>query len=175
MLKSRLTLVQINALDQAAFVEHLSFVFEGPPWIVEQAWAARPFASLDDLHQALCQVLNNASETQQVNLIQAHPDLVGKAALAGTLTAESTSEQAAAGLDRLSAAEIAAFNQYNQAYQQRFGFPFVICARENKKDTILAGFAARLTHTRQQEIATALREIAKIARFRLLDRIVPTA
>ena len=90
-------------------------------------------------------------------LIQAHPDLVGRAALAGTLTPESTSEQAAAGLDRLTQAEIADFQSIStRQYQARFGFPFVICARENKKASILAGFAARLQHTREQEIENAL-------------------
>ncbi len=166
-----LTLTLINALDRAAFVAQLGFVFEGPPWIVEQAWAARPFGSLDQLHQALCQVLDAAGEEQQIALIRAHPDLVGRAALAGTLTPESTGEQAAAGLGSLSAAEIAEFNRSNQAYRERFGFPFVICARENKKASILAGFAARLANQRSAEIQTALQEIAKIARLRLLDGV----
>ncbi len=108
---------------------------------------------------------------QQVALIQAHPDLVGRAALAGTLTPASTNEQASAGLDRLSAEEIAAFARYNQAYRERFGFPFVICARENKKESILVGFATRLQHSRDQEIGIALGEIAKICWLRLQDTI----
>jgi OHCU decarboxylase len=166
-----LTFSQLNSLDHAAFVEQLGFVFEGPPWIVAQAWAARPFSSHDQLHQALCQVMYAAAESQQIALIRAHPDLVGRAALAGTLTPESTGEQAAAGLGGLSADEIATFNRLNQAYRERFEFPFVICARENKKASILAGFAARLANTRSAEIETALHEIAKIARLRLLDRI----
>ncbi len=164
-----LTLTQLNALDHATFVAQLGFVFEGPPWIVERAWAARPFSSRDQLHQALVAVLDAAAEEEQIALIRAHPDLVGRAALAGTLTPESTGEQAAAGLGSLSAEEIAAFNQSNHAYRERFGFPFVICARENKKASILAGFAARLANSRSAEIQTALQEIAKIARLRLGD------
>ncbi len=166
------TLQTINQFDQQHFVEALSSLFEGPPWMVEQAWQARPFQGQTQLHQALCEVMYKAPVAQQVALIQAHPDLVGRAALAGTLTPASSSEQAAAGLDRLSAEEISTFTQYNQRYQECFGFPFVICARENKKESILAGFATRMDNTREQEIETALGEIAKICWFRLQDLLV---
>jgi OHCU decarboxylase len=112
-----------------------------------------------------------APEDEQVALLRAHPDLVGRAARAGTLSPASTGEQAAAGLDRLSPEEIATFDRLNQEYQARFGFPFVICARENKHDSILAGFAARLPHTRAQEVRIALGEVAKIGALRLRDLI----
>src|SRR5947209_8623080 len=147
----QLTLEEINRLDQESFVRVLGSLFEGSPWIVRQAWHARPFTSLTQLYEALCQVMYHAPHEQQVALIQAHPDLVGQAALAGTLTPESTSEQASAGLDRLSSEEIATFTRLNQAYHDRFGFPFVICVHENKKESILAGFAARLQNSRQRE------------------------
>ena len=166
-----LTLQEINTFKRERFVAALASLFEGPPWIVEQAWQGRPFSSLADLHRALCEVMMQAPAEQQVALIQAHPDLVGRASLAGTLTPASTSEQAAARLDRLSAEEIAAFTRYNQAYRERFGFPFVICARENKKESILAGFATRLQHSRDQEIKLALGEIARICWLRLQDTI----
>ncbi len=149
----------------------LGSLFEGPPWIVARAWHARPFTSPEHLHQVLCEVMYNAPVEQQVVLISVHPDLVGRAALAGTLGRESTSEQASAGLDRLSPEEIAIFTRLNQAYRDRFGFPFVICARENKKDSILAGFNARLRNSRDHEIETALGEVAKICYFRLRDLI----
>lgn len=168
---AQLTLSQVNALDQQAFVTALGRLFEGPPWIVEAAWHARPFVSLDDLHTKLCAVMYAAPGERQVELLRAHPDLVGRAALAGTLTPASTAEQAAAGLDHLTPDEIAAFARLNAEYQQRFGFPFVICARENKKDSILAGFVARMGNTREREIATALAEVAKICRLRLLDTV----
>jgi 2-oxo-4-hydroxy-4-carboxy-5-ureidoimidazoline decarboxylase len=108
---------------------------------------------------------------QQVALIQVHPDLVGRAALTGSLTPESTSEQASACLNRLSPEEIGTFTQLNSAYRERFGFPFVICARENKKESILAGFATRLHNSRDREIETALGEIAKICSYRLRDTV----
>jgi 2-oxo-4-hydroxy-4-carboxy-5-ureidoimidazoline decarboxylase len=171
MTAQQVTLHEINALDQDDFVKKLSVLFEGPPWIVAQAWHARPFTSLEHLHQALCAVMYNEPVEQQVALLQAHPDLVGRAALAGTLTPTSTSEQAAAGLDRLSPEEIAAFSRLNQAYRDHFGFPFVICARENKKASILAGFGTRLHNSREQEIEIALGEVAKICWLRLCDLV----
>jgi 2-oxo-4-hydroxy-4-carboxy-5-ureidoimidazoline decarboxylase len=165
------TLHDINAFDQEEFVATFGFLFEGSPWIAAEAWRARPFRSLEQLHQALRAVMYDASEEQKIALIRAHPDLVGRAALAGTLTPESSREQAAAGLDRLSPDEIATFTRLNRAYRDKFDFPFVICARENKKESILQGFARRLEHTRPEEIEIALGEIAKIAHFRLRDAV----
>jgi OHCU decarboxylase len=167
----QLTVAQLNGLDQPSFVAALSGLFEGSPWIVAQAWSDRPFAGLEDLYTALCNVMYGASQEQQIALLRAHPDLVGRAALAGTLSPASSAEQAAAGLDSLSPNEIAEFTRLNAQYQARFGFPFVICARENKRDSILAGFAARLANTRDDEIPVALAEVAKICRLRLLDAV----
>src|SRR5437764_4674352 len=145
-----MTIDESNDLDQEAFVGARGALVEGSPWIVAEACRRRPFDSIAHLHSALCAVMHNASTERQVALIRAHPDLVGKAALMGTLTPESTREQAAAGLGRLSAEEIATFTRLNQAYRDKFGFPFVICARENKKESILAGFQARLGNDRDQ-------------------------
>ncbi len=168
---ARVALDQLNSLPHDAFVSRLSGIFEGPPWIVDQAWRDRPFQSLDALHAALCATMYGAARERQIALIRAHPDLVGRAALAGTLSSASTAEQAAAGLERLSPAEIATFTRLNAEYHAKFGFPFVICARDNKKESILAGFASRLANDRETEISTALAEIAKICRLRLLDTV----
>jgi 2-oxo-4-hydroxy-4-carboxy-5-ureidoimidazoline decarboxylase len=170
----QITLAEINTLDQAAFIAALASLFEGPPWIVTQAWSKRPFVSRAHLYQVLCETMYHAPVDQQVALLQAHPDLVGRTALAGTLSPESTGEQAAAGLNRLSPEEIATFTRLNAEYRAGFGFPFVICARKNKKESILTGFATRLQHTRDQEINIALAEVAKICAFRLQD-LVPSA
>ena len=121
------------------------------------------------MHEALCEMVRQADEQRQVGLIQGHPDLVGRAALAGTLTAASNSEQASAGLNQLTQEEIATFQKFNQAYRERFGFPFVICARLNKKEAILNAFPIRLRHSREEEIRAALEEIYKIAYLRLKD------
>src|SRR5260370_35500702 len=163
MTAQQLTLQEINALDQDDFVKKLSVLFEGPPWIVAQAWHARPFRSLEHLHQGLCAVMYNAPVEQQVELLQAHPDLVGRAALAGTLTPASTNEQAAAGLDRLSPEEIATFSRSTHAYRDRFGFPFVICPSDNKQDSILPGFDARFPNSRDQATKIALDEASQIS------------
>ncbi len=167
----KFTLSEVNRWDLEGFVRVLGPVFEHSPWIAESAWSRRPFASLDELHGALCATVAASSEQQKLALICAHPDLVGRAALAGTLTSASTNEQASAGLNRLSPEEISAFQTFNAAYRDKFGFPFVICARLNKKEAILAGFRQRMNHSSSEEMQAALIEIGKIARFRLLDLI----
>jgi 2-oxo-4-hydroxy-4-carboxy-5-ureidoimidazoline decarboxylase len=162
---------QLNALTEDGFVHLIGPAFEHSPWIAKAAWRHRPFGSMEELHAALCRAVRDASDNQKLELIRAHPDLVGRAALAGALTRESEREQASAGLNKLTADEIALFQKYNAAYREKFGFPFVICARLNKKEAILAGFEKRLHHSREQEITTALEEIFKIAELRLRDLI----
>jgi 2-oxo-4-hydroxy-4-carboxy-5-ureidoimidazoline decarboxylase len=166
-----LAIEQINNLGRDEFMSTFGTIFEGSPWIAAGAWDARPFANVEQLHEAMCRVMYDAPFEQKLALIRAHPDLVGEAALAGTLSRESTREQSSAGLDSLSPEEIAMFTRLNKAYRDKFGFPFVICAGENKKDSILAGFDARLNNSREEEIDTALHEIAKITRLRLIERI----
>jgi 2-oxo-4-hydroxy-4-carboxy-5-ureidoimidazoline decarboxylase len=166
-----ITLAEVNDLSRAQFVAALGPLFEGSPWIAELTFPTRPFATIDRLHQALCATMYAAAIERQVALIQAHPDLAGKAAIAGALTAESAREQSSAGLSRLAPKQFATFTRLNQAYREKFGFPFVICAREHSATSILEHFAIRLEHPRAQEIDTALGEIAKIARLRLLDAV----
>jgi len=153
-----------NALSSAEFVARLHALFEHSPWVAERAAARRPFA---DLHAGLLQVLHAASADEQLALIRAHPELAGKAAIDGSLTAASAAEQAQAGLDRLTAEEFARFHALNAAYRARFDFPFVICVRLTDKAGILAAMQARLANAREAEIATALDEIGKIVRLRL--------
>jgi 2-oxo-4-hydroxy-4-carboxy-5-ureidoimidazoline decarboxylase len=161
------TISHLNALPTAAFVEQLSAIFEHSPWVAEKAAASRPYANTKALHHAMIQIVDAAGEEAHLKLLNAHPDLVGKT----LLTAESASEQAAAGLTHLSEQEKEKFHTYNQAYRKKFGFPFILCARLNKKQAILATFPQRLAQTRAVEITTALEEIAKIARLRLEDII----
>lgn len=162
-------ITELNELDRADFTRVVGPVFEHSPWIAETAWANRPFASVAHLHRALCQAVREAGQEKQLALIRAHPDLVGRAALSGTLTRESSGEQASAGLNALSPVEIAWFQKQNAAYREKFEFPFVICARLNKKEAILAGFERRLGNSRSEEITAALEEIFKIAELRLRD------
>jgi allantoate deiminase len=167
----RPTMRQVNAMGREAFIALAGRFFEHSPWVAERAWERRPFASVGNLHEAMCGVVRSAGADERVALIRAHPDLVGRVAREGRLTRESTGEQAAAGLAELSPDEAAAFERYNAAYRERFGFPFVICARENRKDAILAAFPRRMQNTREQEIAAALDEVYKIARLRLADAV----
>ena len=166
-----MTLAQLNSLALDEFVHIVGPVFERSPWIAEATWPKRPFASGEGLYRALCEIVRAASEEKQLTLIRAHPDLVGRLALARATTKESTNEQANAGLNKLTPEEISAFQKSNAAYREKFGFPFVICARLNKKEAILDGFRVRLQNSREQEIKTALEEIGKIAYLRLQDII----
>ncbi|CAN5423742.1 hypothetical protein BH10PLA1_BH10PLA1_06340 [soil metagenome] len=168
---TKTTLAKLNAMSQADFVKVCGGLFEHSPWIAERTWAKRPFASVDALHAALVASLAASTRDEQIGLIAAHPDLVGRLAKEGRLTNESTAEQRAAGLTGLNSAEVGAFDRYNTQYRAKFDFPFVICARENKKDAILAAFPVRLNNDKAAEIANALAEIAKIARLRLLDAV----
>jgi 2-oxo-4-hydroxy-4-carboxy-5-ureidoimidazoline decarboxylase len=168
-----LTLAQINALSPDEFVMIVGPVFEHSPWIAEKAADKLPFKGILELHGALCKTVRESDQDQKLGLIRAHPDLVGRAALAGTLTKESTGEQASAGLDQLSPEEIELFQKRNAAYREKFNFPFVICARLNKKEAILSGFEKRLQNSVEEEMQTALEEIFKIAELRLCDLISP--
>jgi 2-oxo-4-hydroxy-4-carboxy-5-ureidoimidazoline decarboxylase len=167
------TLTELNRSTRHEFVRLIGPVFEHSPWIADATWDKRPFRDPGHLHGALCDTVRASEIQKQLGLIQAHPDLVGKAAQAGTLTPSSTGEQTSAGLNQLSPEEIGSFQRYNQAYRDKFGFPFVICARLNKKDAILKAFPLRLENSREQEIRTALEEIYKIAYFRLEDIVRP--
>lgn len=166
---SPLPIEQVNALSREAFIATFGPVFEKSPWVAEAAWAARPFRGTAHLLDAMFSQVQAADETAQLALLRAHPDLAGRLAVLGALTAESTREQRGTGLLDLSADTLAQFQDYNSRYSAKFGFPFIICARLNRVETILAAFEARLGQERALEWATALGEIRKIAELRLRD------
>jgi 2-oxo-4-hydroxy-4-carboxy-5-ureidoimidazoline decarboxylase len=168
-----LALADVNILDEADFIKALGFAFELSPWVVTRAHAARPFASREALHAAMMAVLEGAPQTDRLALIRAHPELAGKAAIAKSLTAESQSEQASAGLDRLTPEEFGRFHDLNAAYAAKFGFPFIICVRLNDKTSILGAMARRLAHDPQTEIDEAIAQIGLISRLRLFDAVTP--
>src|SRR5438874_6623587 len=149
----------LNRIDRHDFTRLLAPIFEHSPWIAARTAGQRPFAGRDELFSALCETVMTANDDEKLSLIRAHPDLVGRE----LLTKESQAEQAQAGLGGLSAEEQERFRIYNERYHERFGFPFVICARLNKKQAILDAFPVRLQNSREQEIETALNEIFKIA------------
>ena len=165
------SLAELNKADQAAFVTALGHLFEHSPWVAAETWPRRPFRDAVHLHAELCAIMRRAVPEKQLALIQAHPDLAGRLARQNQLTRESTSEQAGAGLDRLGDAELAEFQKLNDDYRAKFGFPFIICARLNAKDAILAAMRSRLLNSTTAEHAAALAEIEKIAWLRLQDTL----
>jgi 2-oxo-4-hydroxy-4-carboxy-5-ureidoimidazoline decarboxylase len=169
--KASTELARLNAADRDAFVDALGGIFEHAPWVAERAHAARPFATVADLHCALMEAVTGAGESEQTVFIRGHPELGGKVARAGAMTAESRQEQGSLGLDRLSEAEFSNFERLNGAYRARFGFPFIICARRHTRDSILANFERRLANIVEAERAAALAEIAHITRLRLVAAV----
>jgi len=165
------TLAEINASDRDAFVAALGHLFEHSPWVAAETHARGPFADAEALHAALCATVMAAGRDRQLGLVRAHPDLAGRLARAGRLSEASAREQAAAGLDRLAPADAAEMERLNAAYRERFGFPFVICARLNAGGAILASMRSRLANTPEAELSTALGEVAKIARLRLAEAV----
>lgn len=166
------TLAELNTLDPRAFVARLGHVFEHAPWVTERAAARRPFASRDDLHQAMLAAIDEANEAERLALLRGHPDLAGRAAMAGDLTDDSRKEQAGAGLDRLSREEYERFHALNSAYTTKFGFPFILAVKGKTKDDILAAYAARVGNDRATELRTALEQVGRIGGFRLADAVV---
>ena len=165
------SLAALNSCDRDAFVAALGHLFEHSPWVAAETWARRPFLDEGGLHAALCETMRGAPPERRLALVRAHPDLAGRLAKAAALTDSSAREQSAAGLDRLAPQEAAEIGRLNGAYTARFGFPFVICARLNAKDAILAAMRSRVGNTPEAELSTALDEIAKIARLRLGEAI----
>lgn len=166
------TVQDLNAGTREDFVARVGPVFEHSPWIAEATWGERPFVSREELRQKLIATLRGASRERQLALIRAHPDLAGRLTTWGhALTAASAAEQAGAGLDRLSDAELARFTAANARYRERFGFPFVICARLNDRAAMLHACERRLGLPVGEEIGNSLAEIEKIAALRLADLV----
>lgn len=161
-----------SGLSAPLFMARFGGIFEHSPWVAERALAAGLGPEADTaagLHAAMVAAMRAGSEAEKLALIRAHPDLAGRLALAKQLTAESTVEQASAGLDRLSAEELTRFTALNDAYVARFAFPFIMAVKGRNKAEIIAAFEARLKNDAAQEFSTALGEIEKITRLRLND------
>ncbi|QKV18785.1 2-oxo-4-hydroxy-4-carboxy-5-ureidoimidazoline decarboxylase [Oricola thermophila] len=165
------SLERLNACSDSEFVSALGGIFEHSPWVAEAVVGKRPFASVAALHAAMVAAIEAAGTEAQLKLIRAHPDLAGKAALAGELTAESSAEQKGAGLDRLTPGEYERFHALNDRYKERFGFPFILAVRGHDKHSILGAFERRLKHSPEEERAEALAQIARIGEFRLNDLV----
>ncbi len=168
---AQITLDELNRMDNRTFVAALGDIFEHTPWVAEAVHPALPFPSLNALYEAMTTAVRNAGEARQMALIKGHPDLAGKAAREGTITANSKLEQASAGLDQLSAEEFAAFHRLNDAYHAKFEIPFIVCVRRHGKESILRQFEHRLRNDSASERNAALTEIFRIGALRLDQRV----
>ena len=163
-----------SQMDRDTFVATFGGVFEHSPWIAERAHDLELGPAHDSavgVHSALCRMFRSATADERLGVLCAHPDLAGKLAAAKALTAESTAEQASAGLDHLTDEERATFTRLNTAYTERFGFPFIIAVRDHDKAGIMAAFETRLQNDRDTEFATACKQVERIARLRLEDML----
>ncbi len=165
------TIHEINALSAEAFVLSFGDIAEASPWVAETAAAKRPFSDFAALTDAFTAAVDDAPPATQLALLMAHPDLAGRAAIAGELLPESRAEQAGAGLDRLTPEEFARFTELNDRYRAQFEFPFILAVKGATKATILASFEERLGNDVETEFANALAQVKRIIRFRLEDRI----
>jgi 2-oxo-4-hydroxy-4-carboxy-5-ureidoimidazoline decarboxylase len=167
MITKAFDLAMLNTMDCGSFTEILGDIFEHSPWIAERAWQARPFAAIESLHEAMVTVIKHASRDEQLALLRAHPELAGREAQSGELTAASTTEQAGAGLNALSKEELARITRLNVDYREKFGFPFIIAVRTHTKQSIFAEWERRLANDIDTELSTALEQVFIIARLRL--------
>lgn len=163
------SLSELNQMSQQAFTEALGSIFEHSPWVAKNAWLKRPFANVTALHQTMVEVVQAANQDEKLNLIRAHPDLGSKAKMAEA----SVKEQSSVGLDRLNPEEYQRFHSLNQAYKDKFGFPFIIAVKNHTKDSILAAFEERIKNSDSAEMTRAIAEIAQIAKFRLEETVAP--
>ena len=162
---SPLTLADVNQLDRVRFVAALGGVFEHSPWVAAEAWAGRPFASIDELHHAMIGVVRATSREVRIEFLRGHPELAGKEAQAGTMTDHSTAEQA--GLNALTRTQLQTLRELNAEYAARHGFPFVIAVLANTRAQIFEALRTRIQRDTDTEIEAALDQIAIITRLRL--------
>ncbi len=157
------TIAELNALDREAFVAAVGWVFEHSPWVAERAWAHRPFAGVDVLHEQMTLTVSLASRDEQLALLRAHPDLGARARMSDA----SSGEQASVGLDRLSRHDFERLQRLNTAYREKFQFPFLYAVKGSTPAQILDALEQRLPRDVEDEFAEALRQVSRIARFRL--------
>jgi 2-oxo-4-hydroxy-4-carboxy-5-ureidoimidazoline decarboxylase len=162
-----MTTDQLNSMHRGDFVAAVGWVFEHSPWVAERAWNGRPFASVDALHQTMVEQVEAASGEEQLALLRAHPDLGTRARVSDA----SVAEQAGAGLDQLTPQEFDHLQRLNTQYRDKFGFPFLLAVKGSTKHDILRALGQRLENTPEYEYPEALRQVYRIARFRLEDNI----
>ncbi|XP_030023620.2 2-oxo-4-hydroxy-4-carboxy-5-ureidoimidazoline decarboxylase-like [Manduca sexta] len=166
---ARIGIDDVNLLPDDEFVCVFGNVIELCPTAAIHVKKSRPFAKLSDIHDAFNKYLETVSFGDKLQILQLHPDLAGRLAAHGKLTKESTNEQRAAGLHELTLQQKSLIDKYNERYKTKFGFPFIVCARENKVESIIEGLQQRYCNTQEKEITIALEEVKKICKLRILD------
>lgn len=166
-----LTIDAVNRLDEPGFVAAFGDIAEHSPWVARAAYGESPFADHTALVAAFHRAIEGASQEAQLALLREHPDLAGRAAIAGKLAPESLNEQTGAGLDRMTAEEFSAFTELNDLYRSRHGIPFIRAVKGSTKTQILEAFRERVGNPPEVEFQTALTQVARIIRFRLEDRV----
>ncbi|MDH4134646.1 MAG: 2-oxo-4-hydroxy-4-carboxy-5-ureidoimidazoline decarboxylase [Gammaproteobacteria bacterium] len=161
----------LNAMTAGEFTQALGAIFEHSPWVAERVAGQRPFASVDQLHAAMVAAIEAAGEAAQLALLRAHPELAGKAAVRGELTAESTREQSGAGLSQCSPEEFAKLQRLNADYNAKFGFPFIVAVRGHTRHSIIALFEQRLSNDPAREMREGLQQVYRIGLLRLQDLV----
>ncbi|MBA4265020.1 MAG: OHCU decarboxylase [Comamonadaceae bacterium] len=170
---SPIRLAALNTLDEDAFCALLGGVVEHSPWVARQAWSDRPFANLDALYDALARAIRLAARSQQLALLRVHPELAGSEATAGTMTADSNSEQGRLGLLDLHPDDLARLSDLNQRYRDRFGFPFVAAMRlHGSLADVFRGFEQRLHNDPATELAVSLLQVCEVMRGRLARTVL---
>ena len=162
-----MTIAHLNFLERAQFVSAIGWVFEHSPWVAERAWTLRPFADAQGLYSAMVDQVERSLPEEQLALLRAHPDLGTRA----RVSEASSAEQAGAGLDQLTQAEFERLQKLNQAYRDKFGFPFLFAVKGSTKHDILDALERRARSSREEEYQVALDQVYRIARFRLEETL----
>jgi 2-oxo-4-hydroxy-4-carboxy-5-ureidoimidazoline decarboxylase len=173
MTRPPMPLDAINRLSEEAFVAAFGDIAEHSPWVAAKAAGARPFADQRAMSEAFLDAVFEAGEPEQLALLRAHPDLAGRAAIAGDLAPNSRREQSRAGLDKLTPEEFARFTALNNTYRETFGFPFILAVKGVDKHGILKSFEERIGNDPEAEFFAAIRQVGQIIAFRLADRVLP--
>jgi OHCU decarboxylase len=161
--RGRTEITELNRTPREQFVAALGWIFEDSPWVAERAWRSRPFSGREDLHQAMVREVESASHEEQLALVRAHPDLGARA----RMSAASASEQTGAGLDRMPPADYESLMALNSRYRERFGFPFLYAVKGSSSRDLIRALEARIEALPEEEFREALRQIYRIAGFRL--------
>jgi allantoicase len=129
----------------------------------QRMYAARPFASWDEMVDAAQKIWLALDADDWLEAFAGHPRIGERKA--------GWSSQEQSGTRTASEETMQAIAEGNRAYEEKFGFVYLICATGRSADEMLANLNERLTHGRDEELRIAADEQAKIIALRL-ERLV---